>query len=125
MRAEQPCMRTLSFLCSRQSRLSSAIAALDAAIATKLSPNIHDLRFLPTAPAPRSQQAICFGLTLRSLTRKEVLLRLDEVGTRGVGVARKRDELLVVGPGARPVTSPVGSHGSARKRAVAVRIIAQ
>src|SRR5215467_7721506 len=73
----------------------------------------------------RSQQAICFGLTLRSLTRKEVLLRLDEVGTRGVGVARKRDELLIVGPGARPVTSPVGSHGSARKRAIAVRIIAQ
>ena len=38
---------------------------------------------------------------------------------------RKRDELLVVGLSLRPIASPFGGLCGARKRAIAVRIVAQ
>ena len=61
---------------------------------------------------------------MRSFAR-QVLLCRDEVGSRGVRAACQRDELRVVGPSLRPVAGPVGGHCGARKRAIAVRIVAQ
>src|ERR1700674_923552 len=59
-----------------------------------------------------------------SITR-EILLRCDKVGPFTVGLGRKRYEFFVVAPGLRSISGPLGGLCGARKRSIAVRIVAQ
>jgi hypothetical protein len=60
----------------------------------------------------------------RPSIRREILLRRDKVGPSGIGLRRKRDELLVVALGLGAFSGPFGGLCGARKGAIAVRIVA-
>jgi hypothetical protein len=60
-----------------------------------------------------------------SSIRREVLLRFGKTGASIIGLRRKSDKLLIVALGLHPISGPFGGLSGARKRAIAVGIVAQ